>query len=157
MLSILNTTFLVLLIVYKNIHANKEPHSRLSSPLFERINKINKPFLISDNIKGTDTRNTSENIVFSTIYENRYKYQQLQYLINVKSVLLKNLPPEFISSFSLSSEKLNTGSSFEFNNIFPNKELLKMNIPVYFIEPNSIANIKNIKNGGLYDDFLHVI
>jgi len=132
--------------------------------LFERLNKqiINPNYVLSplnseNNIKGCDCRNVSDN-VFSdtnTFGENSYKYERLKQLLIIKSRLF-NLSPESINCIVTTTIMPDKGRSFEFeNNIVTSQSTNTINaLRVFVIDPLPVASGKNIKNGGLFDDFL---
>lgn len=160
MFSILN------IIIIGFAFSSKEPHSRMTGSLFERLNKqiINPNYILppldtENNIKGCDCRINSNYVspTTNTFGENAYKYEKLKQILIIKNNL-NNLSPEYINYIVNSFSMPVTGGSLEFESNTVLKTQLPPNtknvLPMFVIEPLSVASGKNIKNGGLFKDFL---
>jgi len=163
--------FLNIITILCCVFSGKEPHSRMTGSLFERLNKqiINPNYVLptlnsENNIKGCDCRVVTDYVSFNknTLLENIYKFEKLNQLLVIKSHCLNeknriyNLSPETVSYITKIITLPINGESIEFEN-----KILKTHIPntknavqVFVIEPLYVASCKNIKNGGLFNDFL---
>jgi hypothetical protein len=156
--------FLNVITILWIVFSSKEPHSRMSGTLFERLNRqiidpnyVLPPLNSDNNIKGSDCRiitdiNTSSKNTFG---ENIYNYERLKQLLLIKETLFV-LSPVNINCILRPIYMPIKGNSFELEckESKPHVPYKSRDLPVFVMEPLPVASCRNIKNGGLFDDFL---
>jgi hypothetical protein len=157
------------MISFKKVDA-EEPHSRTNG-LYGRTKSLidlNYILPVINDEKGNDFRflNKEEEESSNLFIENINKFQKLEYLLRIKKSFIFNphIPPENIEQFSKNIVNYRTpiGESFVFNirpqlckkiNDSVNLKLNDYNLMKIFDATTKI-NVKNIQNGGLFNDFL---
>lgn len=148
----------------------EEPHSRTNG-LYGRTKSLidlNYILPVINDEKGNDFRflNKGEEESSPVLIENINKFQKLEYLLRIKKSFILNppIPPENLEQFSknIVNYRPPIGESFVFNirpqlckkiNDSVNLKLNDYNLMKIF-DATTTINVKNIQNGGLFNDFL---
>jgi len=142
----------------------------MKGSLFERLNRqiidpnyVLPPLNSENNIKGCDCRIIIEHDSSNknTLLENMYKFEILNQLSTIrrdrfnKKKRLYNLSPETINYITQLITLPINSESFEFENktLKTQSSNTKSALHVRLIQPLSVATCKNIKNGGLFNDY----